>query len=303
VGLLALAVVWLVTADLCLAVPTPSIAAAGTAKAPAAAKFYVSLGDSYAAGYQPIASAMHGKDTSGFAYQVVRLASQKGDHIVLRNFGCDGATTSTVIRQRGCELTRPGPGAAAYPTQTQAKAAERFIAGHTGRIRLITVSLGGNDILGCTGAAIIASCVTAALPGIRANLATLLTGLRQAAGPNVPVIGLTYPDVFLGLYLSKDPTQRTLAVDSVSVFQDLLNPALRAAYAAIGASFIDVTSATGGYLPLVQTTASTRYGNIPVAVADVCTFTYYCSDQDVHPTASGYRVMARLIVGALPSHR
>jgi lysophospholipase L1-like esterase len=301
VGLLALAVVWLATANLCLAVPTAPVAA-GVAKAPAAPKFYVSLGDSYAAGYQPIASALHGKDTSGFAYQVVHLARQRSDDIVLRNFGCDGATTSTVIRQRGCELTPPGPDTAAYPTQTQANAAERFVEGHRDRIGLITVSLSGNDILGCTAAAILDSCVTAALPGIRANLATLLTGLRQVAGPNVPIIGLTYPDVLLGLYLSKDPAQRALAVDSVSAFQDLLNPALRAAYGAIGGSFIDVTSATGGYVPLVQATTSARYGNIPVAVADVCTFTYYCSDQDVHPTVSGYRVIARLIVGVLPMH-
>jgi hypothetical protein len=41
---------------------------------------------------------------------------------------------------------------------------------------------------------------------------------------------------------------------------------------------------------------------MPTAVADVCTLTYYCQLQDVHPKTQGYAVIARLIVGALPAH-
>src|SRR5580698_5852601 len=73
--------------------------------------YYVSLGDSYAAGYQPLASALKGTDTAGFAYQVVGLAKAKGYHFALRNFGCDGATTSSIIHQAGCPLPHPGPDA------------------------------------------------------------------------------------------------------------------------------------------------------------------------------------------------
>jgi lysophospholipase L1-like esterase len=272
------------------------------ASLPKGAEYYVSIGDSYAAGYQPIASAMEGRDTHGYAYQVPGLARSRGYTLVLRNFGCDGATTSTVLHQKGCELTSPGPDTVAYENHTQAAAAAAFIAGHRGRIGLITVSLSGNDILGCAAASIIVSCVTDALPSIRKNLADLLFGLRRSAGPTVPIIGITYPDVFLGLFVSNDPAQRMLAIDSVPAFESVLNPALGAAYATVGASFVDVTEATGAYTPLDEMTITTKYGTIPIAVADVCALTYYCRAQDVHPTTSGYTAIARLIVGVLPDH-
>ena len=118
----------------------------------------------------------------------------------------------------------------------------------------------------------------------------------------MPIVGLTYPDVFLGLYLSKDPAQKNLAAVSVPAFEHLLNPALSAQYAAAGATFIDVTKASGGYIPLTETTRSGTHGPTPLAVTDVCTLTYYCRLQDVHPTTRGYALIARLIVATLPTH-
>jgi lysophospholipase L1-like esterase len=279
--------------------------------APAAASqkrtvdYDISIGDSYAAGYQPVALATAHRDTHGFAYQVVDLARDRGYRFTLKNFACDGATTTSVLQQVGCPLAAPGPDAAAYPTRTQAAAADGFIAEHGGQIGLITVSIGGNDILGCAAVAIFVPCVTQALTGLEANLHTLLAGLRQAAGPLVPIVGLTYPDVYLGLDTSKDPAQKSLALASVSGFQHLLNPALQTEYHAVDATFVDVTRATGAYVPLTETTLrpATPYGRIPVAVADICSLTYYCRQQDVHPTTKGYRVIARLVVATLPGRR
>jgi lysophospholipase L1-like esterase len=265
-------------------------------------EYDVSVGDSYAAGYQPVASANAHRDTHGFAYQVIDMAKAKGDDFALRNFACDGATTETILQQHGCSLSAPGPDTESYAGQTQAAAADRFIADHPGQIGLVTVSIGGNDILGCAAAAILISCVTNALTGIEHNLRQLLSGLRAAAGPTVPIVGLTYPDVFLGLYSSKDPAQRNLATVSVAAFEHFLNPALSDQYAAAGATFIDVTKASGGYIPLTETTLSGPGGATPIAVADVCALTYSCRLQDVHPTTLGYALIARLIVATLPTH-
>jgi lysophospholipase L1-like esterase len=265
-------------------------------------QYDVSLGDSYGAGYQPVASARAGRDTKGFAYQVVGLAEAKGYDFTLRNFACDGATTATIVQQAGCSLTAPGPDSVSYPAQTQAAAADRFIADHPGQIGLITVSIGGNDILGCAAASIFLSCVTNALTALQANLHTLLVGVRAAAGPGVPIVGLTYPDVFLGVYQSKDPEQKELAAVSVSGFEHILNPALASAYAAVGATFLDVTRATGAYIPLTESRRSGSHGSVPVAVAEVCALTYVCRLQDVHPTRAGYALIARLIVATLPAH-
>jgi lysophospholipase L1-like esterase len=291
----ALLVLWLLAATASLTGP---VGASGVS----AVRFDVSLGDSYAAGYQPVARAMGHRDTEGFAYQVVRLARAKGYHLELRNFACDGATTTSLLHQKGCALPAPGPDTASYPTWSQAAAAERFLARHHGQIGLVTVSIGGNDILGCASAAVLAACISAALPSIESNVHQLVAGLRLAAGPEVRIVGLTYPDVFLGLYPSADPPQKNLAIDSIPAFRDLLNPALAAQYRAVGATFVDVTAATGAYRPLSEMTSGPHRA-VPVAVADVCALTYYCQLQDVHPTNRGYALIARLIVATLPRRR
>ena len=299
----ALALLFLVCIIGGIAASTVTPAAAAVSKA--TLDYDISVGDSYAAGYQPVAAAMAHRDTHGFAYQAVTLARARGYNFILRNFACDGATTTSIVHQVGCPLPAPGPDAVSYPTRTQAAAADRFIARHRGQVGIITVSIGGNDILGCTAAAIFIPCITQALPGIEANLHTLVAGLRQAAGPTVPIVGLTYPDVFLGLNTSNDPSQKSLAVVSVAGFQKLFNPALEAEYSAVGAAFVDVTEATGAYVPLTETTPwrSAPSGSIPIAVADICSLTYYCQLEDVHPKTRGYSVIARLVVATLPERR
>jgi lysophospholipase L1-like esterase len=267
--------------------------------------FYVSLGDSYAAGYQPAANGHLGRtSTNGFAYQLAAEASVHGKKLTLVNFGCAGATTSSLLHQLGCLPERLGPGAVNYPKQTQADAATAFIAAHKADLGVITVVISGNDITSCARAAstsAVVSCVTKALATVKANLHTLLPKLRAAAGPDVPIVGLTYPDVILGQYVSKTATGHTLAALSVTAFKSLINPALSAEYTAIGATFIDVTDATGAYLPFTETTTFAPYGTVPVAVAKVCQLTFYCAFHDIHPHTDGYALIAELIRKSLPA--
>lgn len=291
-----------VLAVLCVATaPMTEAEAAGGPTSPKT--YYVSLGDSYAAGNQPIASAWAHRDSNGFAYQVVKLARAKGYRLDLLNFGCGGATTMSVLNQVGCPVDNPGPDTTSYPAQTQTSAATRFISRHRGHIGLISVSIGGNDLLACDTAAQLLSCAKSVLKPVKRNLTAFLGALRTSAGPGVPIIGITYPDIFLGSYLSPARSQKSLAVVSVTEFRDLFNPALRAAYSHAGGYFVDVTKATGAYTPFGRTTSYGRFGKIPVAVADVCVLTYYCQLQDVHPTTRGYNLIARLIVAQLPNDR
>ena len=212
--------------------------------------FYVSLGDSYAAGYQPAANGGTGTtSTAGYAYQLAGKATVHGKKLTLVNFACAGATTTSILKQLGCRPDRLGPGALNYPTQTQTAAATAFIAAHKADVGLITVSISGNDITSCAtakGTSGVVSCVTKALATVKANLHTLLSQLRAAAGPNVTIVGITYPDVILGLYVSKSANGKTLAALSVTAFKTLINPALKSEYDAVGATFIDVTAATDG---------------------------------------------------------
>lgn len=300
---------------------TPTVTAPGTSSAPAPAsstgvvtatfppapgapkhQFYVSIGDSYAAGYQPTASRKGHTTRNGFAYQAVTLARAKGYDYTLVNFACAGATTSSVLTRPGCPAELLGPGAASYAPRTQVGAAEAFLAAHRGQVGLVTVSIGGNDVTRCGLAADPVSCLTGALRTVSTNLRTLLTGLRQAAGAQTRIVGITYPDVLLGNALSKDPKLQSTAKLSTFAFQALINPALDSAYTAAGGRFVDVTAATGAYGSMTARTTLPPYGSIPVPVARICTLTFYCQFQDIHPRTPGYGLIARLVTGTLPHH-
>ena len=262
-------------------------AGAGTAKR----TYYVSVGDSYSVGYQPGVGA-----TTGYTGYVA-----KKTHLTLANFGCGGATTTSIIDSVGCPDVLPDTaGVHLYPTSTQAAAADAFLTAHRGHIGLITVTIGGNDVTPCVVQPNPVSCVTAAVATIEENVTTLATDLRAAAGPKVPLIGLTYPDVFLGAYVypAQPVTAARLAIVSSSVvaFTSLINPTLAKVYAAAHGSFVDVTAATGADTPLTTTVTVAPYGTIPQAVARVCTLTWYCQVGNIHATDAGYAFIGKLAV-------
>jgi hypothetical protein len=144
------------------------------------------------------------------------------------------------------------------------------------------------------------SCVTTAVAGIKTNVTSIAAQLRAAAGPRVPIIGSTYPDVVLGAYVY--PTQPapaaaiSLANLSVAAFKGLVNPALSQAYATSLGAFVDVTRASGAYTSLKRTVHTKAYGTIPVPVASVCALTWFCAKGDIHPRNPGYTLIGKLLV-------
>jgi lysophospholipase L1-like esterase len=262
---------------------------AGAAKR--APMYYVSLGDSYAAGYQPTKGA-----TPGYAAYVAQRTG-----LTLVNFGCGGATTTSLLTAVGCPDTLPNTaGGIAYPTTTQMAAATAFIAAHKGHIGLITVTIGGNDVVPCAHASSPITCVTTAVNTIKTNVTSIASQLRSAAGPKVPIVGSTYPDVILGAYVFPTnpalPSTISLANLSVVAFKALINPALSQSYAKSLGAFVDVTRASGAYTSLKRTVHTEAYGTIPVPVASVCALTWFCQKGDIHPMNPGYTLIGKLIV-------
>ncbi len=253
--------------------------------------YYVSLGDSYSVGFQPGRGA-----TPGYTAVVARAT-----RFTLVNFGCAGATSASLVSSIGCPAALPHTaGAVAYPTTTQEAAADAFLTTHRGHIALITVTIGGNDVIPCARQPNPVSCVSTALASITKNVTSLAVALRAAAGPSVPLIGLTYPDVILGLYVyPKQPAAAgavSLAKVSVAAFKSLINPALTKAYAAANGSFVDVTKATGAYVPLTRMIRYRPYGTVPAAVAGVCALTWFCAQGNIHATTKGYTLIGKLVV-------
>ena len=242
--------------------------------------FYVSLGDSYAAGFQS-----DGSNDGGYATKVV--ADVAPNHVLLlRNFGCSGATTSSLMSAIGCDNNSTSgfeaPGGVPYPTTTQLAAAISFIEVHPGQIGLITITIGGNDLIG-----------GASYASIAANLASIASQLRAAAGSSVPIIGLSYPDPELADWLD-GPSGVAIAEQSVTTAQQIVYPAWEAAYASSNVTFVDIAAASGAYTPLTQLVDDPTYGEIPYAVAQLCLLTGNCVG-NVHPTDAGYTLIAQQI--------
>jgi lysophospholipase L1-like esterase len=283
-----------IVATLLLAVALPATAQAAKPKR----QLYVSLGDSYAVGWQRPAENRMGPTTKGFTDQTVTLARKKGYRLKLVNFGCGGATTVSILKQKGCVKAARAIGGERYST-TQVKAAERFLRANRGKVALVTVSISGNDVTSCAKEADPVPCVSAAIESVKQNVTTLAKRLRKAGGKKVRIVGITYPDVILGQWV-RPPVNQGLATLSVSAFRELLNPALKTAYESVKGKFVDVTAATGAYTPLDQKTTLLPYGSIPIAVAKVCELTWYCKFGDIHANTAGYQAIAKLVVKALP---
>jgi lysophospholipase L1-like esterase len=289
-------------------IAVPGVSQAATKHTKKAPIEYVSLGDSYSIGYQPGLPGTGG--SPGYTAYVA-----KKEKMTLENFGCGGATTLSIITSLGC--AQPAATDAVPYTSTQEAAALAFIAANPGQVGLVTVSIGGNDVTACANAGsegAIISCVEAADTSITTNVTSLVASLDSAltsAGDSAPVVGLTYPDVILGdwVYPAATPNQ-SLASLSVTAFDDLINPALQAAYGS--ANFVNVTQApykkaTSGDdsdIPVPPATSVppiklNPYGKIPPAVWEVCELTYYCSQGNIHANTKGYEFIGKLIVAHL----
>ncbi|MFE9747807.1 GDSL-type esterase/lipase family protein [Saccharothrix saharensis] len=283
----------LVTLTACTATPGTTTPAESTTSEPPADRVYVSLGDSYATGYRPATGgAPAGGSRDGFAY----LVAERSD-LRLVNLACSGATSAQLRTDPGCAPANRGPDAPDLAGRTQLDAAVQTLREHRGRVGLVTVVIGGNDLAPCARASDPLTCASEAVATTRANLAAALPVLREAAG-DAPIVGLTYPDVFLGAWVSPAfPNGQDLARLSVSLFRDFFNAALKAEYGKVGADFVDVTAATGGYDPLTETTQDPAHGPIPTPVAKVCALTYFCELTDVHPTPAGHEAIASAVLG------
>jgi lysophospholipase L1-like esterase len=257
-----------------------SVLALGVPPAAArAASYYLALGDSLAVGYQPDPTISH--DLGYVALLHKALADRRG--LVLRNLGCSGATTTTLLSGGGCAYD----GAA-----SQLAAAERFLRLHPHRVRLVTVDIGANDVNRCAAGGVIDQpCALTALGTAADNLGHIVQRLRAAA-PGVLVVAMTYYNPYHSAWL-RGPSGQAVARQSLQL-TTLLNQILTGVYTAADIRIADVAGAfaTADLTTMVDLPG---VGSVPLAVARVCTWTWMCVPgraPDIHPTSAGYAVIA-----------
>ena len=274
-----------------------AMVAVGTARASSEvrlpkASYYLSLGDSLVQGYQP--GYPDGSETlHGYPDRLVADVASKY-RLTLENYGCGGATSSSILYTDGC---RPGGLAndgVQYPDVPQATAALAFIKAHHGHIGLITISIGWNDFDSCVGVTAPAACVGATLPGIRTNLLALSAQLRAAAGASTPIVATTYSDPDLADWL-EGATGKAAARAWIGELRNVVNPTFASAYAPAKVKLIDVTTAYGTYVPWSKVVELAPYGRIPFAVAQICKLTWMCRIRNEEASSLGYALIASQI--------
>lgn len=248
------------------------------------ARYYVSLGDSVAAGFQP--SGQVGK---GYVDDLVRRVRASIPSVRARRFACVGETTRSLIAGIGSECS--------YAAGSQLDAAVRFLRRHRGQVPFITIDIGSNDMVGrCLDfetATFDPACVADLVTRLDHRVPRIVRSLRAAAGGGVPIVGMTYYNPFLGIW-GAFPHSRSLA-RGLERSWEVFNAGLADAYERAGALVVDVARAFR-IDDFNDTVIVPGRGPLPVNVAIACRLTWFCSQRyfgDPHPTAAGYRRIAR----------
>lgn len=257
--------------------------------------YYVSVGDSYPAGYRPTGPGSGSTSRDGFVYQVEHALARERTGWTVANFACSGETAYAMTFERGCHADALAPGGISYPDTPQSVAATDFIGAHRLRIGLVTIVMGGNDVIHCLDehdAASAQRCAEFEVPRVVLTVDSLLSRIRAMVGPDVPVIGASYINVFLADQLKDDPIAQRRAEFSVALFENYLNPALSRTYSKYGASFVDTTALAGADLPATDKSVLPGHGTVMASIGRVCALSYYCSDGDPHPNREGHALIA-----------
>src|SRR6516162_4876919 len=143
------------------AVTTAAMAGAAPAlaahKTTSAHTYYLSLGDSLAQGVQPDKSGNSVETNEGYANQLFTALHSSNPTLKLVKLGCPGETTGTMINGGICT----------YKAGSQLNQAAKFLASHRGKVQLVTIDIGANDLNPClalTNINKIAACLEKVIP-------------------------------------------------------------------------------------------------------------------------------------------
>jgi lysophospholipase L1-like esterase len=243
--------------------------------------YYLSLGDSLAEGFQP-----NGDLTHGYAEQLHTALATDNPKLELVKLGCGGESTSSM--RFGSQLPTvvlscgtPRYYNSLFPKGTQLAEAVSFLKAHKGKVELVTIDLGANDIQRFDADFNLIVCLFedagcgAQEAAMSRNLAAILAELRAAAGADVPIVGMTYYNAFAPLL---DPVVDTRLNE--------LNGVLASTY---GAASVPVADVAGAF-----------HNGQPDSVEFICGLTWVCTLGDLHPNTAGYDVIADEFLKVLP---
>jgi lysophospholipase L1-like esterase len=238
--------------------------------------YYLALGDSLTFGFQP-----NGDFNHGFVADLFPHLQQVGVVETVADLGCNGETSVTFIT--GC----PAPQQLKFPyTGSQLKAALAFLRAHAGKVPLVTLDIGLNDLEPAMNfnpqtktCAVDVAAFQTALQALDTNLKhTILPQLYAALTVNGHSTGV------LAVMNYYDPFQN-FCPKTLPYFQTA-NAHLAADVNHFGI-VVDVFDAFGG-------------ANVPNP--KLCVYLWTCNPSfpgNDHPTTGGYQVIANTFLAAL----
>ncbi|HZS90489.1 MAG TPA: GDSL-type esterase/lipase family protein [Chloroflexota bacterium] len=260
-------------------------------------QYYLALGDSLAYGYQP-----NGDYTHGYADDFLQYLQSNGSpQLQLVNMACPGETTTTFMNG-GCRhanmVKYPWGVSNGVTITNQLAGALNFIQQHPGQVGPVTIDIGVNDIitdidpLNCLTRPRILTDATQAI----SNFTGILSQLKSALNGTGDILAMNY----------YDPYQLTNsnACQTVVQLTQTFNEQLQAVANNAGIPMADVFTAFGGdVLPPPSTGTATNTPTTGPGTATptpwpsnpLCTYTWFCSATDVHPTTAGYAAIANAI--------
>lgn len=260
-----------VTASLTASVPVPSPSPEPSASPTTGEPVFLALGDSLTTGFQ----RGTGDDLPGaWPTLLTQRLAETGPRLHVENLACAGETTTEFVSGGRCHAA----------PQSQLLRAETILVDGGRAVALVSVQIGANDVLRCLGAhGADAACESAGAATYSANLPEILTRLRAAAGPRVPMLVIGYYDPFRGAVAGRTlPPQ--VQQDSAAA-TDRLNAALAAAAAGAGAHVVDLRGVLEG----------------PDG-SRLCVLTSVCTTGDFHLNPAGNAAVADAVATVAGPH-
>ena len=188
-----------------------------------------------------------------------------------------------------------------YPGGSQLAAAATFLRSHRGHVLLVTIDIGANDPESCGSQPSLKQLATCIgdIPHAATNLSAILASVRAAAGPNVPVTGMSYYLPALAEWRNGELGHAIAQVaEKLAIaYNDLLNRAYTQAGDAVANVFGAFDTTDFG-----DPTTMPGIGTLPRNVALICKWTWECTPSprgpNQHANPVGYQVIANAILKA-----
>ena len=274
--------------------------------------YLLALGDSLAAGYQPVygtssppIDAATGYPDQGYPDGYASdLASLR--HLTLIDLACPGETTISMAG-KPARVPCAADYRSEFAASSQLGAALAFLSSHKHQVDLVTIDIGANDLESCVSdGAPDPSCLSTGAATVSRELPVILSKLKHALSlddPGTLLVGMNYYDPILGLDFRPGGAKPTAEAFLSLVVLEAYNKELGTLYEQAKAPVANVASAFAS----ASTTPLTKYGSkvLPRNVALVCLWTWMCPvapakySPDIHANTTGYGVIARAFQAVL----